>query len=210
MKSKRSRTVGSDGRSKRCQIARVAAARVLNAETSTPNTCSPPAMCPSSVPRTSAARVTARLGKTRALGSSNRAGAGRRLTHSLHRRSDETAKALPDELRQKLGQVLMMHRELAELDEKLSTISTQIEMYRERVSELSELSELCEPTQGHSSRRAVAPPGQENGGDLRAAAEGDFGRRQHRRRALTSRVALEDRPAELTLETRREQAVANL
>jgi hypothetical protein len=119
----------------------------------------------------------------------------------------KTAKTLPEELRQKLSQVLTMHRELAELDEKLSTISTQIEMYRGRVEELNEqLVSLRKVPQAAELSRNLAKKMAEISDKLQkstldaASIEGE---------RLTRRVALEDRLAELTLETRRDQAVAN-
>lgn len=118
----------------------------------------------------------------------------------------ETAKALPDDLKQKLAQVLQMHRELAELDEKLTTISTQIDMYRARVDELNaQLVALRRVPQAAELSRNLAKKMQEISDRLQkstldaASVEGE---------RLTRRVALEDRLAELTLESRRDQAVA--
>jgi hypothetical protein len=118
----------------------------------------------------------------------------------------ETAKALPDDLKQRLLQVLQMHRELAELDEKLTTISTQIEMYRARVDELNaQLVTLRRVPQAADLSRNLAKKMQEISDKLQkstldaASVEGQ---------RLTRRVALEDRLAELTLESRRDQAVA--
>jgi len=119
----------------------------------------------------------------------------------------KTAKNLPDELKQKLGQVLAMHRELSELDEKLTTISTQIEMYRNRVDELNaQLVTLRKVSQAAELSRNLAKKMSEISDRLQkstldaASVEGE---------RLTRRVALEDRLAELTLETRRDRAVAN-
>ena len=119
----------------------------------------------------------------------------------------KTAKNLPDDLKQKLGQVLTMHRELGELDEKLTTISTQIEMYRSRVDELNaQLVTLRKVPQAAELSRNLAKKMSEISDRLQkstldaASVEGE---------RLTRRVALEDRLAELTLEARRDQAVAN-
>ncbi len=119
----------------------------------------------------------------------------------------KTAKELPDELRQKLGQLLTMHRELGALDEKLTTIATQVEMYRARVDELnSQLVTLRKVPQAAELSRNLAKKMAEISDKLQkatldaASVEGE---------RLTRRVALEDRLAELTLESKREQAVAN-
>ena len=119
----------------------------------------------------------------------------------------KTASNLPDDLKQKLSQVLTMHRELGELDEKLTTISTQIEMYRARVDELNaQLLTLRKVPQAQELSRNLAKKMAEISDKLQkstldaASVEGQ---------RLTRRVALEDRLAELTLESRRDQAVAN-
>lgn len=119
----------------------------------------------------------------------------------------KTAKNLPEDLKQKLSQVLVMHRELAELEEKLTTISNQIEMYRSRVDELNaQLVTLRKVPQAAELSRNLAKKMAEISDRLQkstldaASVEGE---------RLTRRVALEDRLAELTLESRREQAVAN-
>jgi hypothetical protein len=119
----------------------------------------------------------------------------------------KTAKNLPDELKLKLGQVLSMHRELAELDERLTTIATQIQMYRSRVDELNaQLVTLRRVPQAAELSRNLAKKMAEISERLQkstldaASVEGE---------RLTRRVALEDRLAELTLESRREAAVAN-
>jgi hypothetical protein len=119
----------------------------------------------------------------------------------------KTAKNLPDELKQKLGQVLTMHRELSELDEKLTTISTQIEMYRSRVDELNaQLVTLRKVPQAAELSRNLAKKMAEISDKLQKSTLDAAGVEGER---LTRRVALEDRLAELTLESRREQAVAN-
>ena len=99
-----------------------------------------------------------------------------------------------------------MHRELGELDEKLQTIATQIEMYRGRVDELnSQLVTLRKVPQAAELSRNLAKKMAEISDKLQkatldaASVEGE---------RLTRRVALEDRLAELTLQSRREQAVA--
>jgi hypothetical protein len=119
----------------------------------------------------------------------------------------KTAKNLPDDLKDKLGQVLLMHRELGELDERLTTIETQIEMYRTRVDELNtQLVTLRKVPQAADLSRNLAKKMAEISDKLQkstldaASVEGQ---------RLTRRVALEDRMAELTLESRREAAVAN-
>ena len=119
----------------------------------------------------------------------------------------KTAKNLPDDLKDKLGQVLTMHRELGELDERLTTIETQIEMYRTRVDELNaQLVTLRKVPQAADLSRNLAKKMAEISDKLQkstldaASVEGQ---------RLTRRVALEDRMAELTLESRREAAVAN-
>ena len=118
----------------------------------------------------------------------------------------KTAKNLPDDLRQKLGQVLSMHRELSELDERLTTISTQIGMYRSRVDELNaQLFSLRKVPQAAELSRSLAKKMGEISDKLQkstldaASVEGE---------RLTRRVALEDRLAELTLESRHD-AIAN-
>ncbi len=119
----------------------------------------------------------------------------------------KAAPNLPDDLKQKLGQVLTMHRELGELDEKLTTIATQIEMYRARVDELNaQLVTLRKVPQAAELSRNLARKMNEISDKLQKAtldAASVEGQR------LTRRVALEDRLAELTLEGRRDQAVAN-
>lgn len=119
----------------------------------------------------------------------------------------KTAKNLPDDLKQKLTQVLQMHRELVELDERLSTIASQVEMYRARVDELNaQLVTLRKVPQAAELSRNLAKKMGEISDQLQKAtlhAAGIEGER------LTRRVALEDRLAELTLETRRD-AVAEL
>jgi hypothetical protein len=118
----------------------------------------------------------------------------------------KTAKNLPDDLRQKLQTVLQMHRELVELDEKLQTISTQIEMYRARVDELnSQLVTLRKVPQAQELSRDLAKKMAEISDKLQKATLSAAGVEGQR---LTRRVALEDRLAELTLESRNQQAVA--
>jgi hypothetical protein len=117
------------------------------------------------------------------------------------------AKGLPDELKQKLSQVLAMHRELSELDERLGTIATQVEMYRARVDELNhQLVTLRRVPQAAELSRNLAKKMAEISERLQKATLDAAGVEGER---LTRRVALEDRLAELTLESRREQAVAN-
>jgi hypothetical protein len=117
------------------------------------------------------------------------------------------AKNLPDELKQKLAQVLTMHRELSELDERLGTIATQVEMYRARVDELNlQLVTLRRVPQAAELSRNLAKKMTEISDRLQKATLDAAGVEGER---LTRRVALEDRLAELTLESRREQAVAN-
>jgi hypothetical protein len=119
----------------------------------------------------------------------------------------KAAPSLADDLKQKLGQVLTMHRELSELTEKLTTIATQIDMYRARVDELNaQLVTLRRVPQAQELSRNLAKKMAEISDKLQkstldaASVEGQ---------RLTRRVALEDRLAELTLESRRDQAVAN-
>jgi hypothetical protein len=118
----------------------------------------------------------------------------------------KTANSLPEDLREKLGQVLSMHRELSELGERLATIETQIDMYRARVDELNaQLVTLRKVPQAAELSRNLAKKMAEISDKLQkstidaASVEGQ---------RLTRRVALEDRLAELTLESRRETAVA--
>jgi hypothetical protein len=119
----------------------------------------------------------------------------------------KTAKNLPDDLKQKLSQVLTMHRELGELDERLRTIATQVEMYRARVDELNQqLVTLRRVPQAAELSRNLAKKMAEISERLQRATLDAAGVEGER---LTRRVALEDRLAELTLESRREQAVAN-
>ena len=115
--------------------------------------------------------------------------------------------SLADDLKLKLGQVLAMHRELSELTEKLTTISTQIEMYRARVDELNaQLLTLRKVPQAQELSRNLAKKMGEISDKLQkstldaASVEGE---------RLTRRVALEDRLAELTLDSRRDQATAS-
>jgi hypothetical protein len=114
----------------------------------------------------------------------------------------KTAGKLPEELKQKLDQVIEMHRELGALDERLSTIGSQIAMYRSRVDELNaQLVTLRRVTQAQELSRKLAKKMEEISEKLQQAtleAAGVEGQR------LTRRVALEDRLAELTLESRRE------
>ncbi|HKY36889.1 MAG TPA: hypothetical protein VJN18_13170 [Polyangiaceae bacterium] len=99
-----------------------------------------------------------------------------------------------------------MHRELAELDEKLTTISTQIQMYRARVDELNaQLVTLRRVPQAADLSRNLAKKMQEISDKLQKSTLDAAGVEGER---LTRRVALEDRLAELTLESRRDQAVA--
>ena len=119
----------------------------------------------------------------------------------------KAAKNLPDDLKQRLSQVLTMHRELAELDERLRTIATQVEMYRARVDELNQqLFTLRRVPQAAELSRNLAKKMAEISERLQKATLDAAGVEGER---LTRRVALEDRLAELTLESRREQAVAN-
>ena len=118
----------------------------------------------------------------------------------------ETAKNLPEELKQKLAQIIQMHRELVELDERLTTVGTQIDMYRGRVDELNaQLVTLRRVPQAQELSRNLAKKMAEISDKLQkstldaASIEGE---------RLTHRVALEDRLAELTLENRRDEAVA--
>jgi hypothetical protein len=118
----------------------------------------------------------------------------------------KTANSLPEDLKEKLGQVLSMHRELSELGERLTTIETQIDMYRARVDELNaQLVTLRKVPQAAELSRNLAKKMAEISDKLQkstldaASVEGQ---------RLTRRVALEDRLAELTLESRRETAVA--
>ncbi|HYJ08890.1 MAG TPA: DUF4139 domain-containing protein [Polyangiaceae bacterium] len=118
----------------------------------------------------------------------------------------KTAQNLPDDLRQKLQTVLQMHRELVELDEKLQTIATQIEMYRARVDELnSQLITLRKVPQAQQLSRDLAKKMAEISDRLQTATLSAAGVEGQR---LTRRVALEDRLAELTLESRNPKAVA--
>ncbi len=119
----------------------------------------------------------------------------------------KVARGLPEELKQKLAQVLAMHRELAELDERLRTIATQVQMYRARVDELNEqLVTLRRVPQAAELSRNLAQKMAEISDKLQkatlaaASAEGE---------RLTRRVALEDRLAELTLDSQRERALAS-
>ena len=115
----------------------------------------------------------------------------------------ETAKNLPADLRQKLQAVLQMHRELVELDEKLQTIATQIELYRARVDELSsQLVTLRKVPQAQELSRDLAQKMAEISDKLQKATLSAAGVEGQR---LTRRVALEDRLAELTLESRTQQ-----
>ncbi len=113
----------------------------------------------------------------------------------------KTAK-LSDELRQKLNQVIQMHRELGELDEKLQTIQAQVAMYRTRIDELNvQLVTLRRVPQAAELSRKLAKKMDEISDRLQHStleAAGVEGER------LTRRVALEDRLAELTLESRRD------
>ncbi|HVY25072.1 MAG TPA: OmpA family protein [Polyangiaceae bacterium] len=119
----------------------------------------------------------------------------------------KTAKNLPDDLKQKLGQVLTMHRELVELDEKLQTIATQIAMYRGRVDELNaQLLTLRKVPQAQELSRNLAKKMNEISDKLQKATLDSASVEGER---LTRRVALEDRLAELTLESRRDQALAS-
>jgi hypothetical protein len=118
----------------------------------------------------------------------------------------KTAKALPEDLREKLAQVIQMHRELAEFDERLVTINAQVAMYRQRVDELNfQLVTLQKVTQAEQLRRNLAKKMDEISEKLQrstldaASIEGE---------RLTRRVALEDRLAELTLESGQATAVA--
>lgn len=118
----------------------------------------------------------------------------------------KAARNLPDELKQKLGQVLTMHRELGEQGERLRTIETQIEMYRGRVEELNtQLVTLRKVPQAADLSRNLAKKMAEISDKLQKATLDAAGIEGER---LTRRVALEDRLAELTLESRRDQAVA--
>ncbi|HVJ22130.1 MAG TPA: OmpA family protein [Polyangiaceae bacterium] len=114
----------------------------------------------------------------------------------------KSAGKLPEELKQKLEQVIEMHRELAAMDERLSTINAQISMYRARVDELNaQLVTLRRVTQAQELSRKLAKKMDEISEKLQQStleAAGVEGQR------LTRRVALEDRLAELTLETRRD------
>jgi hypothetical protein len=119
----------------------------------------------------------------------------------------KTAKSLPEDLKQRLSQVLVMHRELVELDERLATIATQVEMYRARVDELNQqLVTLRRVPQAAELSRNLAKKMAEISERLQKATLDAAGVEGER---LTRRVALEDRLAELTLESRREQAIAN-
>jgi seryl-tRNA synthetase len=100
-----------------------------------------------------------------------------------------------------------MHRELVELDERLATIATQVEMYRARVDELNQqLVTLRRVPQAAELSRNLAKKMAEISERLQKATLDAAGVEGER---LTRRVALEDRLAELTLESRREQAIAN-
>jgi hypothetical protein len=119
----------------------------------------------------------------------------------------KTAKNLPDDLKQKLAEVLQMHRELAELDERLQTIASQVDLYRGRIDELSsQLVALRKVPQAAELSRNLAKKMNEISDQLQkatlhaASIEGE---------RLTHRVALEDRLAELTLESGRDQSVAH-
>ncbi|HEX2736246.1 MAG TPA: DUF4139 domain-containing protein [Polyangiaceae bacterium] len=114
----------------------------------------------------------------------------------------EAVKTLPVELREKLAQVIQMHRELADLDDRLSTIGTQIEMYRQRVDELNvQLMTLRKVPQAAQLSRSLAKKMDEISEQLQKATLESASIEGER---LTRRVALEDRLAELTLESRKE------
>jgi hypothetical protein len=106
----------------------------------------------------------------------------------------KTAKSLPEDLKQRLSQVLVMHRELVELDERLATIATQVEMYRARVDELNQqLVTLRRVPQAAELSRNLAKKMAEISERLQKATLDAAGVEGER---LTRRVALEDRLAE--------------
>jgi hypothetical protein len=118
----------------------------------------------------------------------------------------KTAKALPDDLREKLAQIIQMHRELSELDERLVTLNAQVTMYRQRVDELNfQLVTLQKVTQAAQLSRNLAKKMDEISEKLQKSTLDAAGIEGER---LTRRVALEDRLAELTLESTRDSAVA--
>jgi chromosome segregation ATPase len=117
----------------------------------------------------------------------------------------KTNSRLDPELKDKLEQVISMHRGMMDLNERITTFQKQMDVYRERIDEINQqLVSLRKVPQAGELSRHLAKKMEEISARLQkstisvADLEGQL---------LTERIALEDRLAELTLE-RRKDAVA--
>lgn len=114
----------------------------------------------------------------------------------------KTGTNLDSELRQKLEQIIAMHRSMQEIQERIETVNAQMQAYRERIDELNvQLVSLRRVAQAQELSRNLAKKMDEISNKLQKATisvadlQGGL---------LTQRVALEDRLAELTLERRKD------
>jgi len=116
-----------------------------------------------------------------------------------------TASKLEPEIAARLARVVERHRALVELGERLSTLQTQSNVYRERISEINaQLVSLRRVPQAGELSRHLAKKMEEISQRLQKATM-DAADLEAKR--LTERVAMEDQLAELTLEKRKEVAL---
>jgi len=116
-----------------------------------------------------------------------------------------SASKLEPELASKLSHIVERHRAMVELDERLSTIQAQSNVYRERIEEINaQLVSLRRVTQASELSRHLAKKMEEISQRLQKATI-DAAELEAKR--LTERVAMEDQLSELTLENRKEVAL---
>ncbi|MEI9949659.1 MAG: OmpA family protein [Pseudomonadota bacterium] len=112
-----------------------------------------------------------------------------------------SASRLEPELADKLSHIVERHRAMVELDERLVTIQTQSNVYRERIEEINaQLVSLRRVGQASELSRHLAKKMEEIGQRLQKATI-DAADLEAKR--LTERVAMEDQLSELTLENRK-------
>jgi len=118
-----------------------------------------------------------------------------------------SASKLEPELASKLSHVVERHRAMVELDERLTTIQAQSNVYRERIEEINtQLVSLRRVAQAGELSRHLAKKMEEISQRLQKATI-DAADLEAKR--LTERVAMEDQLSELTLENRKEVAFRN-
>jgi len=119
-----------------------------------------------------------------------------------------SASKLEPELAAKLAHIVERHRAMVALDERLLTIQSQSNVYRERIEEINaQLVSLRRVTQAGELSRHLAKKMEEISQRLQKTTI-DAADLQAKR--LTERVAMEDQLSELTLENRKHNELAAL